>query len=110
MDVLQMKKSDCPSCGTDANFPYLQYEHQTKTAVLCGRESVQIRPATKEDRDLDQLAETLKRTGGDVKANPFLVSFAVGEERMVMFKDGRALIHGTNDTKKARILYHRYLS
>lgn len=110
MDVYPMKKSDCPSCGAGASYPYLQYEHQTKTAILCGRESVQIRPANKEDRDLDQLAEKLKKTGGDVKANPFLVSFVVGEERMVMFKDGRALIHGTNDRKKARTLYHRYLS
>lgn len=110
MDVYPMKKPDCPSCGAGASYPYLQYEHQTKTAILCGRESVQIRPATKEDRDLDQLAEKLKKTGGDVKANPFLVSFVVGEERMVMFKDGRALIHGTNDRKKARTLYHRYLS
>lgn len=110
MNVDPMKKTDCPTCGPDASYPYLQYEQQMKTAVLCGRESVQIRPPQIEERDLGQLAERLEKTGGKVKTNPFLLSFVIDEERMVMFKDGRALIHGTNDREKARTLYHRYLS
>src|SRR5699024_5594438 len=42
MDISEMEQDDCPSCGTDATYPFLSYETQTKTAVLCGRDSVQI--------------------------------------------------------------------
>ena len=110
VNVQSLKKDDCPSCGADATYPFLQYEQQTKTAVLCGRESVQIRPSHPGERNLKNLALQLEKTGGKVEVNPFLLSFTVGEERMVIFKDGRALIHGTNDVEKARTLYHRYLS
>lgn len=110
MNVQAMKKADCPSCGPNAKYPFLHFNTQTKTAVLCGRSSVQIRPPEGHERNLEQLKEQLERTGGKVEMNPFLLSFSIGEERMVMFKDGRALIHGTNDVEKARTLYHRYLS
>lgn len=110
MNVSSMKKVDCPSCGEEATYPFLNFNEQTKTAVLCGRESVQIRPPKVQQRNLKQLADQLGRTGGKVEANDFLLSFTIGEERMVIFEDGRALIHGTNDVEKAKTLYHRYLS
>ncbi len=108
LDVSRMKKAACPSCGMDAKYPFLQFDQQTKTAVLCGRESVQIRPARKQVRDLKRMVDRLEKTGGKVEVNPFLLSFTIGDERMVMFQDGRALIHGTNDVEKAKTLYHRY--
>ena len=93
-----------------ATYPFLTFDEQTKTAVLCGRQSVQIRPPKKQERNLEQLAKQLEKTGGKIETNPFLLSFTIGEERMVIFQDGRALIHGTNDVDKAKTLYHRYLS
>lgn len=110
MDVSSVKKAACLSCGTNPTYPFLSFDQQTKTAVLCGRESVQIRPPEKQQRNLEKKAEALIKTGGTVEVNPFLLSFQISEERMVMFKDGRALIHGTNDIEKAKTLYHRYLS
>ncbi|PXW86341.1 molybdopterin/thiamine biosynthesis adenylyltransferase [Pseudogracilibacillus auburnensis] len=110
MNVASMKKADCPSCGSEATYPYLSFDEQMKTAILCGRQSVQIRPPKKQERDLGELAVQLKKTGGKVETNPFLLSYTIGDERMVIFKDGRALIHGTNDIDKARTLYHRYFS
>lgn len=110
IDVNKLKKADCPSCGKDAAYPFLHFNEQTKTAVLCGRESVQIRPANTQQRNLKQLAEQLRKTDGKVEANDFLLSFTIDAQRMVIFKDGRALIHGTNDVDKAKTLYHRYLS
>src|SRR5699024_827609 len=108
MKVDKMKKEDCPSCSKAATYPFLTYDVQTKSAVLCGRAAVQIRPATMEERDLTREATRLEKTGGKVEVNPFLLSFTIGEERMVLFKDGRALIHGTNDIEYAKTLYHRY--
>ena len=110
VNVSSMKKSTCPSCGDGATYPFLTYDEQIKTAVLCGRESVQVRPPEQQQRNLQQLADRLARTDGKVEANAYLLSYSIGEERMVMFQDGRALIHGTNDVEKAKTLYHRYLS
>jgi len=110
MDVSAMKKTNCPSCGAGATYPFLTFDEQMKTAVLCGRESVQIRPPKTQHRDLSDLTKRLEKIGGKVESNQFLLSFSIGKERMVIFEDGRALIHGTNDVEKAKTLYHRYFS
>ncbi|MBU9719993.1 MULTISPECIES: thiazole biosynthesis adenylyltransferase ThiF [Bacillaceae] len=104
-----VKKSDCKSCGSEPTYPYLSYENQTKSSVLCGRNTVQIRPPKRLERDLDQLVETLSTQGGEVEQNPYLVSYTIGEQRMVFFRDGRVLVHGTNDIAEAKTLYHRIL-
>lgn len=108
VDVSPLKNPNCLSCGINATYPFLSYEQQIKTAVLCGRNAVQIKPPQKQKRNLPKLAEQLKQLGGEVKSNPFLVSFTLGQERLVLFQDGRALIHGTNQIKKAKTLYYRY--
>ncbi|HLS20206.1 MAG TPA: thiazole biosynthesis adenylyltransferase ThiF [Bacillota bacterium] len=108
INVDRLKKLDCPSCGTDPTYPFLQYDNQLKSAVLCGRDSVQIRPPKKETRDLQALATALGKTAGKVELNPFLLSYSIGKERLVLFADGRAIIHGTKDIEYARTLYHRY--
>lgn len=103
------KRADCPSCGIQATFPYLSREHLTQTAVLCGRDTVQIRPARPVQRDLAQLAEQLREAGAAVEQNPYLVMAALSNNRLVFFRDGRVLVHGTSDPAEARSLYHRML-
>ncbi|SFA45408.1 adenylyltransferase and sulfurtransferase [Parageobacillus thermantarcticus] len=107
--VDQVKKDDCPTCGAHPSYPYLSYDQQTKTAVLCGRNSVQIRPAGQRNYDLQELAELFAKQGLRVDANPYLVSVSLGEQRLVVFQDGRALIHGTKDIQEAKTIYYRYL-
>jgi hypothetical protein len=107
--VDKMKKDDCPSCGSNRTYPYLSFENQTKTAVLCGRDSVQIRPSVKEERDLAKLEKIFLQQGGIVQRNPYLLSYSVDDYRLVIFKDGRVLVHGTKDIAEAKTLYHRYL-
>ncbi|MGM7703403.1 thiazole biosynthesis adenylyltransferase ThiF [Pseudalkalibacillus sp. Hm43] len=109
INVSKAKKDNCLSCGAEPTYPHLSYENQTKTAVLCGRDSVQIRPPERQERNLDEVAERLSAQGGTIEQNPFLLSFSKGEQRIVLFKDGRALIHGTKDIAEAKSLYHRYL-
>jgi len=108
INVSRLKKPDCPSCGENPTYPFLQYDNQLKSAVLCGRDSVQIRPPKNETRDLKALAKALKKTGGKIELNPFLLSYTVDNQRLVLFADGRAIIHGTKDIEQARTLYHRY--
>ncbi|PGY09315.1 thiazole biosynthesis adenylyltransferase ThiF [Bacillus sp. AFS031507] len=109
IQVDKLKKEDCPTCGEERSFPYLAFENQTKTAVLCGRDSVQIRPALPALRDLVALEKLLANQGGTVQRNPYLLSYSVDPHRLVIFKDGRVLVHGTKDISEAKALYHRYL-
>lgn len=103
------RKEDCPSCGVKSNYPYLSASNLEKTDVLCGRDTVQIRPSRRMNLDLQHTADRLgKLDEGKVEANPFLVSFTTGAHRMVIFQDGRVLVHGTKDTAEARTLVHRY--
>lgn len=108
--VDQLKKASCSSCGSDRTYPFLAYENQLKTAVLCGRDTVQIRPREQGERDLAEMAEVLLAGGLHVESNPFLLSVQLDEQRLVMFRDGRTLVHGTKDIQQARSLYHQYLA
>jgi sulfur carrier protein ThiS adenylyltransferase len=107
--VDKLKKANCPSCGKNRQYPFLSFENQTKTAVLCGRDSVQIRPSTLVNRDLEELENVYSNLGGIVQRNPYLLSYSIGQYRLVIFKDGRVLIHGTKVISEAKALYHKYL-
>jgi molybdopterin/thiamine biosynthesis adenylyltransferase len=107
--VSKMKKENCLSCGENPIYPFLRFENQIQTAVLCGRDTVQIRHPHKEKRDLEKIFASLSAKGHDVQLNSFLLFLAINEQqRLVMFQDGRALVHGTNDVIEAKKLYHRY--
>src|SRR5699024_366644 len=107
--VQSIKKADCPSCGTNPTYPFLQWDNQSKVAVLCGRNTVQIRPGQLAKIDVEAVHDHLVKTGIRVERNPFLLSFEVDAHRLVLFQDGRALIHNTKDIQEARTIYHRYI-
>jgi adenylyltransferase/sulfurtransferase len=109
IDVTRLKNVQCPTCGEGATYPYLQYENQTKSEVLCGREAVQVRPAATTTFVLEAFSERLKEVAAKPVINPFLISCSFEDHRIVFFKDGRAIVHGTNDTKVARTVYNRFL-
>ena len=105
------KYQGCLSCGENRTYPYLEAENMTKTTVLCGRDTVQIRPSVQGEISLKELAGQLSSLGYEVKGNPYLISVDLGDsgERMVIFKDGRALVHGTKDLIHAKSIYQRIL-
>jgi molybdopterin/thiamine biosynthesis adenylyltransferase len=107
--MTKAKDPGCLSCGEKRTYPYLEHENRTKTTVLCGRDTVQIRPSIQGELSLEKLAGQLTSLGHSVKGNPYLLSVEMGTERMVIFKDGRALIHGTKDLTHAKAIYQRIL-
>lgn len=107
--VKNAKKLDCPSCGENPTYPFLEWENQTKTAVLCGRNTVQIRPGHKSPANLKAMQQHLENLQLTYETNPFLIAFEAEGHRIVLFKDGRALIHGTKDILHAKSLYHRFI-
>ncbi|MFD5260623.1 molybdopterin-synthase adenylyltransferase MoeB [Bacillus wiedmannii] len=102
----KIKTDDCPSCGLNRTYPYLSYENQTKVAVLCGRNTVQIRPVENRKYDFDDIEKVLNKLG-KVDRNPYLLSCQLDDYRVVIFRDGHVFIHGTNDISKAKQLYYR---
>ncbi|MGZ7151566.1 molybdopterin-synthase adenylyltransferase MoeB [Bacillus sp. BC08] len=102
----KIKTGECPSCGLNRTYPYLSYENQTKVAALCGRNTVQIRPVENRKYDFDDIEKVLNKLG-KVDRNPYLLSCQLDDYRVVIFRDGRVFIHGTNDISKAKQLYYR---
>lgn len=98
---------DCPSC-VHHRFDFLEAENAEFSAVLCGRNAVQIAPPNRLTIALSELAERLAPLG-EVKQNEYLVRFMIDEHEMTVFADGRAIIRGTDDVTVARNLYARFV-
>ncbi|RXZ83545.1 thiazole biosynthesis adenylyltransferase ThiF [Paenibacillaceae bacterium] len=95
----------CPTCGKQ-QYPALDVDADAAT-TMCGRETVQI--VGKLPFDLTLWAGRLAAVG-TVSSNPYLLRVQLPEgERLVLFPDGRALVQGTEDTTRARVLYDRYI-
>jgi adenylyltransferase/sulfurtransferase len=99
--------ADCETCGKK-NFEFLDAGVAEFSAVLCGRNAVQIHPPKPTDLDLAVLAEKLKDLG-EVKQNEYLVRLTIGENELTIFRDARAIIRGTDDVSTARSLYAKFV-
>ncbi|MCA9241079.1 MAG: ThiF family adenylyltransferase [Planctomycetales bacterium] len=96
---------DCPACD-HGEFPWLSGERASRTAVLCGRNAVQIRTTSAQPIDLAGLAAQLD---GEVLANPFLVKLMLPDYELTLFRDGRVIVVGTDQEAKARSLVAQHL-
>ena len=79
-----------------------------QSAVLCGRNAVQLTFERVNNLSLDQLAKKLE-TVGSVALNPFLLRFEVDDYRLTLFPDGRAIVGGTEDVAEAKSVYAKYI-
>ncbi len=104
---LRGKPPTCPAC-TAGRYDYAVVGGTGTTAVLCGRDAVQVRPPRGARIDLEALAGRLAAVGS-VVANEYLVRFKASDSEMVVFGDGRAIVKGVKDTAEARSLYAKYV-
>ncbi len=102
-----LRETGCPTCR-QADYPWLTGRHGSQTAVLCGRNAVQIQPPTPATLDLDALADKLTPLG-KITRNRYLLRFAIDDYLLTIFPDGRAIIGGSDDIATARTLYARYV-
>jgi molybdopterin-synthase adenylyltransferase len=100
-------RSACPTCS-GREYPWLAGQRGSHTAVLCGRNSVQLSFPGREPISLDQLAEKLSAVGSVTK-NRYLVRAAIEKYQVTVFPDGRAVIGGTEDVAEARTVYAKYV-
>ena len=107
LDISRLRDQvDCPACRR-GEFPWLDGKQGSHTAVLCGRNAVQLTHAGKA-ADLDDLARRLEGVG-EVTRNPFLLRVRVDGYEITVFPDGRAIVGGTDDIPTARTVYAKYV-
>ncbi len=108
-----LSRENCPCCGGKERL-WLKGEKGAQSTVLCGRNSVQIAPDSVSKIDFQQVSERLQKLG-NVRVNSFLLVFTPSDRRNVppleltLFRDGRAIISGTEDLAVAKSLYAQYV-
>jgi molybdopterin-synthase adenylyltransferase len=99
--------SECPACNRE-DFPWLDGRRASHSAILCGRNAVQLNPSGRASLSLAALAEKLESVGR-VTQNRYLVRAAIDPYLLTIFPDGRAIIGGTDDIATARGVYAKYI-
>ena len=100
------RNPDCPACGRGER-RFLNAEVGSRTAVLCGRNAVQIsNPGAR--IALPEIARRLQPLG-EVDVNEYLLRARIDGYEITLFPDGRAIIKGTEDPDLAKSLYARYI-
>ncbi len=102
----------CPCCGQH-KFEYLDGD-VAEPLVLCGRIAVQL--PSLENFDLLNAAKKLQEHGS-FKCSNTMIRGTFQEERgendtpitLLCFHDGRAIIHGTDDVRRAKAIFERYV-
>ena len=95
-------------CCVEHKFDFLNAAKKEIITSLCGRNAIQITPVKSAAISFKSLAERLKRLG-EVRFNNFILVFKERDKEISLFKDGRAIIKGTDDEKVARSLYARFI-
>lgn len=108
VDVSKLRDQvDCPTCK-HGEYPWLTGERGSQSAILCGRNAVQLSRPEAEPISLPALAERLKGVG-TVTQNAFLLRLKVDEYLITVFPDGRAIVGGTDDIPTAKTVFAKYV-
>jgi adenylyltransferase/sulfurtransferase len=97
-------RANCPACG-NRQFEWLEGTRGSRSTVLCGRNSVQI--AANGAFDFEDARQRIQRTAKVVIANDFLLRARYQELTFTLYRNGRAILHGTDDPSVARAMYAR---
>ncbi len=101
------ERVDCPTCRR-GEYPWLSGRLSSRTAVLCGRNAVQLgHPGA--SLSLDQLAARLEGVAQIVARNQYLLRVKIEGYELTLFQDARAIISGTDDPAVARAVYAKYV-
>jgi molybdopterin-synthase adenylyltransferase len=107
IDVSRLRDQvDCPACK-HGEYAWLSGRSLSRTAVLCGRNSVQLSHLDT-SISLDELAHELEGVG-ELTRNEFLLRLKVEGYEITVFPDARVIIAGTDDIATARTVYAKYV-
>lgn len=97
-------RPDCPTCGR-REFDWLEGKRGSRETVLCGRDSVQIN--ANGEFNYAEARERIARAGDLLTENDYLLQARHDELTLTLYRNGRALVHGTDDVNRATSLYAR---
>lgn len=100
------RRTACGACGTRA-FAHLA-GRTDEVVELCGRNVLQVRPKGGAGVDLSAVEARLAKSVS-VKRVDSVLRFSAEGHDVVVFADGRALVHGTEDVGRAKAIYARYV-
>jgi molybdopterin/thiamine biosynthesis adenylyltransferase len=106
IDVGSDSMAACPVCS-EGKFEYLD-GNPLRTITLCGRNAVQLIPEVKGDLDFNLLSKSIAAFG-PVQFNDFLLKCSAPPFEITLFKDGRAIVKGTEEAGTARSLYSKMI-
>ncbi|MFQ5413862.1 MAG: ThiF family adenylyltransferase [Phycisphaerae bacterium] len=101
---------DCPCCR-HARYDYLDGRIAGTTTTLCGRNAVQVGAGASRSVPVDFAAVAAKLAPvvtSPVRHNPLMLRAEVDGFEVALFPDGRAIIKGTDNPDRARVLYAKY--
>jgi molybdopterin-synthase adenylyltransferase len=99
----------CDCCGRHV-FAYLDGQETGRSAALCGRNAVQVRPASDTKLDLESLADRVRSVAKAApQVNRYLLRFDVDAYGVTVFRDGRAIIKGASTIDEGKSVYAKYI-
>ncbi len=104
------KRDDCATCAMK-RFEFLDSTRGSGVTNLCGRGTVQIRSSEIDHINLTHAGDRLANCGV-VRRSPYLVRCALYDPagiELSVFPDGRVMVHGTDDSARARSIVARFL-
>ena len=94
------RKTSCTCCEMRV-FEFLHAPRQRMTTtVLCGSDTIMVTPEASIRPDFNVLMQHLAQQGR-VTTNGAVLEFCSGPCRLVVFQDGRTLVHGARDEEEA---------
>jgi len=96
----------CPLCA-EGRYDYLD-GNPLRTVTLCGRNAVQLIPSVKGNLDFSEVSRSIGDSGV-VQYNEFLLRCSAPPYELTVFKDGRAIVKGTEDAGLARSVYSKII-
>jgi adenylyltransferase/sulfurtransferase len=98
--------ASCPVCS-EGRLDYLNGS-PLRTVTLCGRNAVQLIPSVKADLNFRELSKSIPASG-DIQFNDFLLKCSAPPYEVTLFRDGRAIIKGTEEAALARSVYSKLI-
>ncbi|OGO18248.1 MAG: hypothetical protein A2Z15_06365 [Chloroflexi bacterium RBG_16_50_11] len=108
-DRIEVKSREgCPACN--GKYEYLEKKFEEKVTSLCGQSrAVQVLDTRIKSVAFDKI---VKRLGKDVKniiKNDYMLSFQAGDQEIMVFQDGRAIVKNTISNSEASGLFDKYV-
>lgn len=98
------KRKNCKTCG-EKDFEFLSKIEEEQIEIN-GENLVQISPRKKLELNLEDIKDRFEKS--EMKGKSML-KIQLDNYELNLFKDGRLIVTGTDDPKKAKSLYSRYI-